>query len=53
MENIYRVRFTNWKHGKEEFFFADENLLNTFVEKYGRFGYTAAVEKIYLQEATK
>ena len=51
MNNVYRVRFTNWKNGKDEYFFHNEIDAQNYANAYIRYGYTPVVEKIYFEEA--
>ncbi len=46
----YRVRFTNWKDGRDEYFFQNEIDAQSYSEKYKKFGYTPVIETIYFQE---
>ena len=46
----YRVRFTNWKNGKDEFFFQKKEDAQNFAAKYEAYRYKAVIETIYFQE---
>ena len=50
MQNIYRVKFLNWKNGNDEYFFQYELDADLFANKYKKYGYTPVVETIYMQE---
>jgi hypothetical protein len=50
MDKIYRVRITNWKDGKDEYFFQYESDAEMFANKYKHFGYTPIMETIFMQE---
>jgi len=46
----YRVRFTNWKNGQDEFFFQNKEDAKNFSAKYEAYRYKAVIETIYFQE---
>ena len=46
----YRVRFTNWKNGQDEFFFQNKEDAKNYAAKYEAYGYKAVIETIYFQE---
>jgi hypothetical protein len=50
MDRVYRVRFTNWKDGNNEYFFASKKDAQELVIKYEKYGYLASLETIFLQE---
>ena len=50
MDKIYRVRITNWKDGKDEYFFHYESDAELFANKYKHYGYTPIIETIFMQE---
>lgn len=50
MERIYKVRFTDWKEGRDEYFFQYESDAEMFANKYKKYGYTPLIETIFLQE---
>ena len=50
MNYAYRVRFTNYKDGKDEWFFTDKTDAQNYADKYTKYGYTPVVETIYFQE---
>ena len=50
MDKIYRVRITNWKDGKDEYFFKYESDAELFANKYKHYGYTPIIETIFMQE---
>lgn len=51
MNNIYRVRFTDWKNGRDEFFFQDKSDAEMFANKYKKYGYTPLIETIFMQSS--
>jgi hypothetical protein len=51
MNNVYRVRFTNWNNGKNEYFFHNEIDAQNYANAYVKYGYLPVVEKIYFEEA--
>jgi hypothetical protein len=46
----YRVRFTNWKNGQDEFFFQKKEDAKNFSAKREAYDYKAVIETIYFQE---
>jgi hypothetical protein len=46
----YRVRFTNWKNGRDEFFFQKKEDAKNFAAHREAYGYKAVIETIYFQE---
>ena len=50
MDKIYRVRITNWKDGKDEYFWQSETDAELFANKYKHYGYTPVIETIFMQE---
>ncbi len=50
MQNIYRVKFTDWKNGRDEYFFEYESDAEMFASKYKKYGYTPLIETIYMQQ---
>jgi hypothetical protein len=50
MDKVYRVRFTNWKDGNNEYFFANKKDAQELVIKYEKFGYVGSLETIFLVE---
>ena len=50
MSNVYRVKFTDWKNGRDEYFFQYESDAEMFADKYKKYGYTPLIETIFLQE---
>jgi hypothetical protein len=50
MDRIYKVRFTDWKEGRDEYFFQYESDAEMFANKYKKYGYTPLIETILLQE---
>ena len=49
----YKVKFTNWKEGNNEYFYANDEDAQNFVNYYAKYGYTAIIETIYFQEVVK
>lgn len=43
----YRVRFTNWKEGRDEWFFASKEDAQNFASKRTAYGYKAMIETIH------
>jgi hypothetical protein len=50
MDTAYRVRFTNWKDGKNEFFFTQKEDAEGYAESFKKYGYTSVVQPIYFEE---
>lgn len=50
MQNVYRVKFTDWKNGRDEYFFEYESDAEMFASKYKKYGYTPLIETIYMQQ---
>jgi hypothetical protein len=46
----YRVKFTNWKNGVDEYFFQSKEDAKNFSAKYEAYRYKAVIETIYFQE---
>jgi hypothetical protein len=47
----YRVRFTNWKEGNNEYFFVNQEDAQAMINKYVVYGYKATLETIFLAES--
>jgi hypothetical protein len=43
----YRVRFTNWKEGRDEWFFGSKEDAQDFAAKRTAYGYKATIETIH------
>ena len=43
----YRVRFTNWKEGRDEWFFGSKEDAQDFAAKRTAYGYKATIEAIH------
>ena len=52
MDKVYRVRFTNWKDGNNEYFYANKKDAQELVIKYEKYGYLATLETIFLVETS-
>lgn len=52
MDKVYRVRFTNWKDGNNEYFYANKKDAQELVSKYEKYGYLATLETIFLVETS-
>ena len=50
MITAYRVRFTNWKDGNNEYFFVNQEDAQNMINKYVVYGYKATLETIHLAE---
>ena len=50
MDTAYRVRFTNWKDGKNEFFFTQKEDAEGYAESFKKYGYTSVVQPIHFEE---
>jgi hypothetical protein len=50
MLRAYRVRFTNYKDGKGEWFYTNEQDAQNYAERFKRYGYTPVIEPIFFQE---
>ena len=50
MSKAYRVRFPDWKNGRDEYFFHNEDDAEMFANKYKKYGYTPLIETIYFEE---
>jgi hypothetical protein len=50
MISAYRVRFTNWKEGNNEYFFVNQQDAQEMINKYVVYGYKATLETIFLAE---
>lgn len=46
----YRVRFTNWREGKDEYFFETKEQAQKYLNYYEGYSYTGIIETIYFQE---
>jgi hypothetical protein len=51
MISAYRVRFTNWKEGNNEYFFVNQEDAQAMINKYVVYGYKATLETIFLAES--
>ena len=47
----YRVRFTNWKAGNNEYFFLNQQDAQEMIDKYSGYGYEAILDVIYFAES--
>lgn len=50
MQNAFRVRFPQWKDGRDEYFFINEADAVNYGDKFKKYGYEVAIDKIYFQE---
>ncbi len=47
----YRVRFTNWKAGNNEYFFLNQQDAQEMIDKYSGYGYEAILDVIHFAES--
>ena len=50
MRKAYRVRFPQWKDGRDEYFFTEEADAIKFGDKFNKYGYEVKLDEIWFEE---